>query len=72
MLTAEPIKEDGKCMHVKLKTWKERIETNFHGKDVPYNMYCNVTAVHLNNEKTTILRYTLKRYTLKSVNKMIR
>ena len=24
---------------------KERIKTNFHGKDVPCGMYCNVTAV---------------------------
>ena len=32
-------------MYVKLKMWKERIKTNFHGQDVPYNMYCNATAV---------------------------
>ena len=25
--------------------WKERIKTNFHGPDVPYDMYCNATAV---------------------------
>ena len=25
--------------------WKESIKTNFHGQDVPYNMYCNATAV---------------------------
>ena len=24
---------------------KERITTNFHGQDVPYDMYCNATAV---------------------------
>ena len=29
----------------KLKTWKERIKTNFHGQDVPYNMHCSATAV---------------------------
>ena len=28
-----------------VETWKERIKTNFHGQDVPYDMYCNVTAV---------------------------
>ena len=28
-----------------LKMWKERIKTNFHGQDVPYDMYCNATAV---------------------------
>ena len=27
------------CRYVngKVKTWKERIKTNFHGQDVPYN-----------------------------------
>ena len=42
-LATEPIKG----MHVrgKLKTWKESIKTNFHGQDVPYDMYCNTTAV---------------------------
>ena len=42
-LATEPIK--GKYVHGKLKTWKERIKTNFHSQDVPYNMYCNTTAV---------------------------
>ena len=32
-------------VHGKLKTWKERIKTNFHGQDVPYDMHCNATAV---------------------------
>ena len=34
-------------MHGKLKTGKERIETNFPGQDVPYEMYCNATAASL-------------------------
>ena len=42
-LVTEPIK--GKYVYGKLKTWKERIKTNFHGQDVPYDMYCNATAV---------------------------
>ena len=42
-LVTEPIK--GKYIYGKLKTWKERIKTNFHGQDVPYDMYCNATAV---------------------------
>ena len=29
----------------KLKTWKKDIKTNFHGQMVPYDMYCNATAV---------------------------
>ena len=41
--TTEPIK--GKHVHGKLKMWKERIKTNVHGQDVPYEMYCNATAV---------------------------
>ena len=32
-------------MHGKLKTWKDHIKTNFHGQDVPYNMYCDATVV---------------------------
>ena len=32
-------------MHGKLKTWKDHINTNFHGQDVPYNMYCDATVV---------------------------
>ena len=44
-LATKPIKGEGKYVHGKLKTWKERIKTNFHGQDVVYDMYCNVTAV---------------------------
>ena len=35
----------GKYVCGKLKTWKERIKTNFHGQDGPYDMYCNATLV---------------------------
>ena len=42
-LATEPIK--GKYIRGKLKTWKESIKTNFHGCIVPYDMYCNATAV---------------------------
>ena len=44
-LAIEPIKGEGRYVNGKLKTWKERIKTNFHGQDVPYDMYCNATAV---------------------------
>ena len=44
-LATEPIKGEGKYIHSKLKTWKEHIKTNFYGQDVPYDMYCNATAV---------------------------
>ena len=43
--TTEPINGEGKYAHGQLKMWKERIKTSFHGQDVPYNMYCNATAV---------------------------
>ena len=42
-LTTEPIKD--KYVHGKLKMWAECIKTNFHGQDVPYDVYCNATAV---------------------------
>ena len=42
-LATEPIK--GKYVHGKLKTWKKDIKTNFHGRIVLYNTYCNATAV---------------------------
>ena len=44
-LKTEPIKGEGKYMYGILKTWKERIRTNFPGQDVPYDMYCNATAM---------------------------
>ena len=42
-LATEPIK--GKYVRGKLKTWKKDIKTNFHGRIVPYDTYCNATAV---------------------------
>ena len=44
-LVIEATKRESKYVHGKLKKWKERIKTNFHGQDVPYNMFCNATAV---------------------------
>ena len=44
-MVTEPIKREGRYVNGKLKTWKERIKTNFHGQDVPYNMHCNATTV---------------------------
>ena len=44
-LATEPIKGEGKHVHGKLKMWKECIKTNFYDQDVPYDMYCNATAV---------------------------
>ena len=44
-LTSEPIKGEGRYMHGMLKTWKEPIKTNFHGQDVPYDMYYSAAAV---------------------------
>ena len=42
-LAAEPIK--GNHVRGKLNTWKERNKINFRGQNVPYDMYCNTTAV---------------------------
>ena len=44
-LATEPIKGREKYDNGKLKRWKERIKTDFHGQDVPCGMYCNATAV---------------------------
>ena len=44
IMATEPIKREGRYVHGKLKMWKERIKTNFHGQ-VPYDMHCNATAV---------------------------
>ena len=42
-LVTEPI--IGKYIRGTLKTWKKRIKTNFLGCIVPYDKYCNATAV---------------------------
>ena len=44
-MATEPIKIEGRYFYGKLKTWKERIKTNFHGQDVPYDIHCNETSV---------------------------
>ena len=44
-LAAEPVKGEVKYVHGKLKTWKEHKKTNIHDQHVPYDMYCNATAV---------------------------
>ena len=44
-LPTVPIKSKEKYMYGKLKTWKDCIKTNFHGQKVPYDVYCNTTAV---------------------------
>ena len=45
VIIKEPIKREGRYVHGKLKTLKEGIKTNFHGQDIPHDMYCNATAV---------------------------
>ena len=65
-LTAEPIK--GKYVHSKLKMLKERIKTNFHGKDVPYDIYCNATAVLKIDSVYKQGKNIILRHMLKSVN----
>ena len=36
---------DNKYLRCKLKTWKERINTNFHGKTVSHDTYCTATGL---------------------------
>ena len=44
-MATEPVKGEGKYANGKLKTWKECKKINFHSQDIPYDMYCNATAV---------------------------
>ena len=39
------MKGEGRYVHGKLKTWKERIKANIDGQNIPYDMYCSTTAV---------------------------
>ena len=65
-LATEPIKDN----HVrgKLKSWKERIKTNFHCQDVPYDMYCHATAVLKIDSVYKQGKTIIRRHMLKSVN----
>ena len=38
-MATEPIKGEGRYVHRKLKMWKERVKTNFHGQDVEEYKY---------------------------------
>ena len=40
-----PVKGEDKYIDGNLKMWKERIKTNFHGQDIPYDMYYHPMAV---------------------------
>ena len=42
--TSPPVKE-GCYLNAKVKEWKDKIRTNFHGKDILYNQCCKATAV---------------------------
>ena len=44
-LTTGLMKGEGRYVHGKLKTWKERIKANIDGQNIPYDMYCSTTAV---------------------------
>ena len=67
-MATEPIKGEGRYAHGKLKTWKERTKTNFHGQDVPCNMYCNATAVLKIDSVYKQGKNIILRHMLKSVN----
>ena len=43
-LSTKPVR-DGKYVNSKLKTWKDKITTHFYGKSIPYDVYCDATAV---------------------------
>ena len=70
-LATEPIKREGKYVQSKLKTWKEHIKTNFYGQDVPYDMYCNATAVLKIDSVYKQAKIIILTYMLKSVNTLM-
>ena len=43
-LAKDPVNKD-RYVNGKLKTWKEEISTNFHGKSVPHEERCEATAM---------------------------
>ena len=43
-LTKDPVNKDH-YVNGQLKTWKEKITTNFHGKSVPHEERCEATAI---------------------------
>ena len=44
-MATDLIKRGDRYIYGKLKTWKKCIKTNFHGQDVPYDIYCNAKVV---------------------------
>ena len=63
-----PTKREGRYVNAKLKTRKERIKTNFHGQDIPYDMYCNETTVLRIDSVYKQVKHIIFKYMLKSVN----
>ena len=43
-LTTSPVKED-RYINTKLKCWKDKITSDFHGKSVPEDQHCEATAI---------------------------
>ena len=68
IMATEPIKKDVRYVNGKLKMWKGRIKTDFHGQIVPYNMHCNATVVLRLILYTNKVKIIIRRYMLKSVN----
>ena len=71
-MATEPIKREGRYVNGKLKTWKERIKTNFHGQDVLYNMHSNTTTVlKIDSVYKQGKKIFIHRYMLNSVNTLM-
>ena len=67
-MTTKPIKREGRYINGKFKMWKELINTNAHGQDVPYSIHCNATVVLKLILYTNKTKFIIPRYMLKNVN----
>ena len=51
-LTRDPVNKN-RYVNGKLKMWKEKITTNFHGKSVPHEEHCEATTILKLSQFTT-------------------
>ena len=65
-LATGQIKGEGR--YRKVKIWRKHIKANFHGQNLPCNMYCNATVVLKIDSVYKKAKIIIPRYMLKRVN----